>query len=152
VLGIELHVNARVILPGSSEQERRYRAGRVSNREAPNENPNLEFGSRLDKRAQQLADWRRLSSVNIRTQANAPVEIPADDQDRPRGLAEGVLKMSEIGPAIDQNGGLVSLLDLRAIPSRTEHTPISPDGQVIGSSRSGSVETFISAPCSRWIV
>jgi hypothetical protein len=79
VPGIKLHLHARMILPGRPEQERRHRSGGVSDGEAPHENADLKFRVCLNERAQQFADRRRLRSVDIGPQPNAPVEIPADN-------------------------------------------------------------------------
>ncbi len=103
VLGIELDGDARMALPLRAEQQGHRRAGAVHHRDAPDEDAHFEVGLRLDQTAQRRAE--RFRRVGVGLQADPPVEVPADDEDRPFGLADGLVERAEIIGGVHHHAG-----------------------------------------------
>ena len=121
VMGVELDVQPRMVLPIGAEEEGTRRAGRMHDRDAPDEDPDLQLGPLLDEGAEQGAERRRVLGTSVRAQADAAVEIPADDQDGALSIAQGGFEMGEIGRPIDQNRCPIRLGDAPAILSGTQN-------------------------------
>ena len=82
VMGVELELKARVVLPVGAEDERPGSAGGMHDGNAPHQDPDLKVRLGLNERAEQGAERRGFFGAHVRAQADAAVEVPADDEDR----------------------------------------------------------------------
>ena len=81
----------------------------------------LQIGPLLDERAEQGAERRRVLGGDVRAQADAAVEIPSDDEDRPLGFPQGSFEMREVWSPVDQNTCSVGLSHAPAVPPGTQN-------------------------------
>lgn len=80
MMPIQSERDARMILPGSADQERDWIAGCIDDRGAPDQNVDFELRPRLDQQAQEIA--KRRTVLLFRAQLYAAVKIPTIRIDR----------------------------------------------------------------------
>ncbi|MEH3147940.1 MAG: hypothetical protein PGN34_21945 [Methylobacterium frigidaeris] len=128
VVGVELELDPRMVLPLGAEDQRQRGAGSVHGGDAPDQDPHLQAGPRLDEEAQERPERRRGVLVGVVAQADAAVEVPADDEDRAPRLPQGTLQGGEVVGAVDQHGRALRPGDAPAV---------APRGEEAGSRRPG---------------
>jgi len=100
---VEVDVDALVSLPVRAVDQRQRRAGRVDDREAPNEHPHVQVRAALDKAPQQVSERRGVRTI-LRPETDAGVEIPTEDHDGALRPPERVVEHGVVGLRIDQHG------------------------------------------------
>src|SRR3546814_1890406 len=82
----------------------RLAAGRVEHRVVPEVEIDLELRPPLDGEGQEVAQRARRLLLRARHQVGSAVDVPTDDEDRPRRVEDGPLERGEIGGPVDQEG------------------------------------------------
>ena len=70
-----------MVLPVCAEDQRAWRAWRMDDSDAPDENPDFQIRPFLDKRSEERAERRRILGTGIRAKADAAIEIPPNNED-----------------------------------------------------------------------
>lgn len=127
VMGVELHMDARMPCPLPHGEQRLAAKDRLQRADVPAQQIQLQLRIALDQPVEEIADRLRPVDVHaIADQRDTRVEIPSDQHDALLRRGEGFARHAEIAVGVDDYRQAVRPLDPPDIAIRFEHLDLSP--------------------------
>ena len=123
---VELEVDLLARRPAQQAQHGGAAAEQVDRAQVPFEDVDLQARPVLGQPVEELAELDRGAVVGIGVEADAGVEVPADQQDLRLGAEHRLARVAEVIGRVDDDGGAVRPFDAPAVAARVKHSDQAP--------------------------